>query len=76
MDTWESSRQVKLLEERYHEIHRHSLGVRARLAAIRAYDGELSREELHRGQAELAEAERDKRAILVAIEAIEDQLVE
>ncbi len=75
MDTWESSRKVKLLEERYHEIHQHARRVRARLAAIGA-DGMVSREELYRGQEELAEAERDKRAILVAIEEIEDQLVE
>jgi hypothetical protein len=75
MDTRESSRQVKLLEERYHEIHRCARLVRARLAAIGAQE-EVSREELYRGQEELAEAERDKRAILVAIEAIEDQLVE
>jgi hypothetical protein len=75
MDTRESSRQVKLLEERYHEIHRYSRLVRARLAEIGARE-QVSREELYRGQEELAGAERDKRAILVAIEEIEDQLVE
>jgi hypothetical protein len=74
MDTRESSRQVKLLEERYHEIHRHAGHVRARLAAIGIHD-EASREELYRAQEELAEAERDKRAILVAIEEIENALV-
>ncbi len=75
MDTRESSRQVKVLEDRYHEIHRYALLVRARLAGLGTAD-EVSREELYRGQEELAEAERDKRAILVAIEEIEDQLVE
>jgi len=75
MDTRESSRQVKVLEERYHEIHRYSRLIRARLAAIGTHE-EVSGEELHRGQEELAEAERGKRAILVAIEALEDQLVE
>jgi hypothetical protein len=75
MDTRESSQQVKLLEERYHEIHRNARRVRARLAAMGTQD-EVSREELYRRQAELAEAERDKRAILVAIEAIEDRLLE
>lgn len=72
MDTRESSRQVKALEDRYHEIHRYARLVRARLAEL----GTQDREELYRGQEELAEAERDKRAILVAIEELEDQLVE
>ncbi|HEY6927857.1 MAG TPA: hypothetical protein VI653_30555 [Steroidobacteraceae bacterium] len=75
MDTRESSRQVKLLEERYHEIHRYARLVRARLAELGAHVA-VSGEELYRGQEELAEAERDKRAILVAIEEIEDALLE
>jgi hypothetical protein len=75
MDTGESSRQVELLEERYHEIHRHARRVRARLAAIGTHD-EAAREELYRGQEELAEARRDQRGILVAIEELEEQLVE
>ena len=75
MDTWKSSRQVKVLEERYHELHEHARRVRARLIAMGSHD-ELSREELYRGQEELAEAERDKRAVLVAIEELEDHLVE
>jgi len=75
MDTRESSRQVKVLEERYHEIHRYARLIRARLATLGTQD-EGNREEVYRGQEELAGAERDKRAILVAIEEIEDQLVE
>jgi hypothetical protein len=75
MDTRESSREVKVLEERYHEIHRYARLIRARLAELGTRD-EVSRDELYRGQEELAEAERGKRAILVAIEQIEDQLVE
>ena len=72
MDTSENSCQVKALEDRYHEIHRYARLVRARLAEL----GTQDREELYRGQEELAEAERDQRAILVAIEELEDQLVE
>ena len=75
MDTRESSRQVKVLEDRYHEIHRYARLVRERLAAL-GTQNEVSRDELYRGQEELAGAERDKRAILVAIGEIEDQLVE
>lgn len=75
MDTGDSGRQLALLEERYHEIHRHALRIRARLAALGA-DDEANRDELNRGQKELAEAARDQRAILVAIEEIEDRLFE
>jgi hypothetical protein len=75
VDMQEISRQLALLDERYHEIHRHAQRVRARLAAIGTHD-EVSRDELYRGQEALAAAERDQRAILVAIEEIEDQLFE
>jgi len=60
MDTLESNRQLALLEERYHQIHRHTLRIRARQGS----------------EDEIAEAQRDQRAILVAIEEIEQHLID
>ena len=69
MNPRDADRRVATLERLYHDVHRRAAAVRGKLIAI---GSEPEAEQL---RSALAEAEKEERAILLEVAAIEDSLL-
>jgi hypothetical protein len=76
MEARDCAQRMAELEERYHVLYRRAVEDRKWIGTL-ATDPEGSRQdELNRARAMLEQADRERAAILRAIEAIEDRLLD